>query len=83
MQQAAALTGSSVHGRRRLATRFSRACARASGVFVLLLLGSLILSLFIGGLPAFRTFGARLPGFRRPGIRCKRSSARRFRSTAR
>jgi phosphate transport system permease protein len=32
--------------------------ARASGVFVLLLLGSLIASLFIGGLPAFRTFGA-------------------------
>jgi phosphate transport system permease protein len=32
--------------------------ARASGVLVLLLLGSLILSLFIGGLPAFRQFGA-------------------------
>jgi phosphate transport system permease protein len=31
---------------------------RASGLFVLLLLGSLILSLFIGGLPAFRRFGA-------------------------
>ena len=31
--------------------------ARASGVFVLLLLGSLILSLFIGGLPAFERFG--------------------------
>jgi phosphate transport system permease protein len=31
--------------------------ARASGVLVLLLLGSLILSLFIGGLPAFRQFG--------------------------
>jgi len=31
--------------------------ARAAGVFVLLLLGSLILSLFIGGLPAFRHFG--------------------------
>lgn len=36
------------------------ASARASGVFVLLVLGSLILSLFIGGLPAFRRFG---PGF--------------------
>jgi len=34
------------------------ATAGASGVFVLLLLGSLILSLFIGGLPAFRAFGA-------------------------
>ena len=31
-----------------------------SGAFVLVLLGSLILSLFIGGLPAFRQFG---PGF--------------------
>ena len=31
--------------------------ARSSGVFVLVLLGSLILSLFIGGLPAFRHFG--------------------------
>ena len=34
------------------------AVATISGVFVLLLLGSLILSLFIGGLPAFRHFGA-------------------------
>jgi phosphate transport system permease protein len=34
------------------------ALARISGAFVLLLLGSLILSLFIGGLPAFRAFGA-------------------------
>jgi phosphate transport system permease protein len=34
--------------------------ARASGVFVLLVLGSLILALFVGGLPAFRHFG---PGF--------------------
>ncbi len=32
--------------------------ARASGVFVLLLLGSIILSLFLGGLPAFEAFGA-------------------------
>ena len=30
---------------------------RASGAFVLILLGSLILSLLIGGLPAFRKFG--------------------------
>ena len=36
------------------------ASARASGVLVLVVLGSLILSLFIGGLPAFRHFG---PGF--------------------
>jgi phosphate transport system permease protein len=32
--------------------------ARGSGVFVLVLLGSIILSLFLGGLPAFRQFGA-------------------------
>ncbi|WP_428532322.1 phosphate ABC transporter permease subunit PstC [Rhodopila sp.] len=38
---------------------FESAC-RISGLLVLLLLGSLILSLFIGGLPAFRQFG---PGF--------------------
>jgi phosphate transport system permease protein len=31
--------------------------ATLSGIFVLLLMGSLILSLFIGGLPAFRRFG--------------------------
>ncbi|WP_428491957.1 phosphate ABC transporter permease subunit PstC [Rhodopila sp.] len=40
--------------------RLFEAAARISGIFVLLLLGSLILSLFIGGLPAFRQFG---PGF--------------------
>lgn len=33
------------------------ATARGAGIFVLLLLGSLIVSLFIGGLPAFRRFG--------------------------
>jgi phosphate transport system permease protein len=33
------------------------AVATISGVFVLVLLGSLILTLFIGGLPAFRRFG--------------------------
>ena len=32
--------------------------ARGSGLFVLILLGSIILSLFLGGLPAFRQFGA-------------------------
>jgi len=31
--------------------------ARAAGVFVLLLLGAIIVSLFLGGLPAFRAFG--------------------------
>ena len=34
------------------------AIARASGVLVLLLLGAIIVTLFIGGLPAFRAFGA-------------------------
>jgi phosphate transport system permease protein len=34
------------------------ALVRLSGVLVLLLLGSIILSLFVGGLPAFRRFGA-------------------------
>ncbi len=33
------------------------AAARASGGFVLVLLGGIIVSLFIGGLPAFRRFG--------------------------
>src|SRR3954471_23833239 len=32
--------------------------ARACGVLVLVVLGALLLSLFIGGLPAFRAFGA-------------------------
>ncbi|HEX5327872.1 MAG TPA: phosphate ABC transporter permease subunit PstC [Acetobacteraceae bacterium] len=34
------------------------ACARAAGGFVLVLLGGIVVALFIGGLPAFRTFGA-------------------------
>ncbi len=33
------------------------AVATASGLFVLVLLGAIIVSLFIGGLPAFRAFG--------------------------
>ena len=33
------------------------AVAKASGVFVLLLLGAIIISLFIGGWPSFRAFG--------------------------
>ena len=37
--------------------RSSHSLARFSGAFVLILLGSLILSLLIGGLPAFRQFG--------------------------
>ena len=34
------------------------AAAYTAGVFVLLLLGAIIISLFIGGLPSFRAFGA-------------------------
>ena len=58
MQQAVALSGS--HATRRkthLGDPIFAGLARASGILVLLLLGSLILSLFIGGLPAFRRFG--------------------------
>ena len=33
------------------------ACALAAGLFVLVLLGAIIISLFIGGLPSFRHFG--------------------------
>ncbi|HUB14966.1 MAG TPA: phosphate ABC transporter permease subunit PstC [Acetobacteraceae bacterium] len=59
MQQAATIAGLA-SGRRRTAIGdpIFAALARVAGVFVLLLLGSLILSLFIGGLPAFRAFGA-------------------------
>jgi phosphate transport system permease protein len=37
--------------------RIFAALARAAGVLVLVLLGAIIISLFIGGLPAFRAFG--------------------------
>jgi phosphate transport system permease protein len=37
--------------------RVFAACALASGVFVLVLLGAIIVSLFIGALPSFRAFG--------------------------
>jgi phosphate transport system permease protein len=58
--QQAATASSFAAARRRTAIGdpIFAALARVSGVFVLLLLGSLILSLFIGGLPAFRQFGA-------------------------
>jgi phosphate transport system permease protein len=59
VQQAVALTAPPVRERKfRPGDALFAAIARASGIFVLLLLGSLILSLFIGGLPAFRQFGA-------------------------
>jgi phosphate transport system permease protein len=37
--------------------RLFEAICRGAGIFVLLLLGAIILTLFIGGLPAFREFG--------------------------
>jgi phosphate transport system permease protein len=43
---------------RRLGDPIFAILATISGLFVLVLLGSLILSLFIGGLPAFERFGA-------------------------
>jgi phosphate transport system permease protein len=59
VQQAAASSAFPVaRSKRRLGDPIFAGVARASGIFVLLLLGSLILSLFIGGLPAFRKFGA-------------------------
>ena len=62
MQQAAATLPAVAADRRtsRVGDAIFAFLARASGVFVLLLLGSLILSLLWGGLPAFRRFG---PGF--------------------
>jgi phosphate transport system permease protein len=59
LQHAAADPASGLTRRKSgLGDRLFEAAARAAGIFVLLLLGSLILSLFIGGLPAFRQFGA-------------------------
>ena len=57
MQQAVAIAPLS-RRRRAIGDPIFAGVAAASGIFVLLLLGSLILSLFIGGLPAFRAFGA-------------------------
>jgi phosphate transport system permease protein len=58
VQQAVALSASRRGGRNSsLGDPIFAGLARLSGVLVLLLLGSLILSLFIGGLPAFRHFG--------------------------
>ena len=58
MQQTAALSISSA-GRRRIAIGdpIFAGLAFAAGLVVLLLLGSIILSLFFGALPAFRAFG--------------------------
>ena len=60
MQQAVANSNvsASQRGKRGIGDPIFSGIAHASGVFVLVLLGSLIVSLFIGGLPAFRHFGA-------------------------
>jgi phosphate transport system permease protein len=59
LQQAVALPDSAAaRSRSGLGDKVFEGVARASGVLVLLLMGGLILSLFIGGLPAFRQFGA-------------------------
>ena len=61
MQQAVVLSAAPYNRRRtRLGDPIFSAVAGLSGVFVLVLMGSLILSLFVGGLPAFLHFG---PGF--------------------
>jgi phosphate transport system permease protein len=57
VQQAIALSAETRRPR-RLGDPIFAILATVSGIFVLLLLGSLILSLFIGGLPAFIRFGA-------------------------
>jgi phosphate transport system permease protein len=58
LQQAVALPSPGTARRRtNIGDPIFAGLARLSGVLVLLLLGSLILSLFIGGLPAFRHFG--------------------------
>jgi phosphate transport system permease protein len=62
VQQAVAALPAAQAGRRgqHVGDAIFASLARASGAFVLVLLGSLIFTLFWGGLPAFREFG---PGF--------------------
>jgi phosphate transport system permease protein len=59
VQQAVAVTAGTPSTRRsyQVGDVVFASLARIAGVFVLILLGSLILSLLIGGLPAFRQFG--------------------------
>ena len=58
MQQAVAVeTSSLMRGRSRPGDGIFAFAVRAAGVFVLVVLGSLIVSLLIGGLPALRQFG--------------------------
>jgi phosphate transport system permease protein len=58
VQQAVALPAhQNTSGQTRIGDPIFAIAATVSGIFVLVLLGSLILSLFIGGLPAFERFG--------------------------
>jgi phosphate transport system permease protein len=57
VQQAVALSSAPAGRRGGIGDPIFAGLARASGIFVLLLLGSLILSLLIGGIQAFRQFG--------------------------
>ena len=60
MPQAAAAAPASprIAPRRSIGDAVFAGLARASGVLVLVLLGAIIVTLFLGGLPAFRQFGA-------------------------
>ncbi len=60
MSQTATLSHSPSASRRRGGSgdAIFAAVATASGVFVLILLGAIIISLFVGGWPSFREFGA-------------------------
>jgi phosphate transport system permease protein len=60
VQQSAVLSAQTRRRSYHVGDAVFAALARGSGAFVLVLLGSLILTLFWGGLPAFRQFG---PGF--------------------
>jgi len=60
VQQSAVLSAQTSRRSYHVGDAVFAALARGSGAFVLVLLGSLILTLFWGGLPAFRQFG---PGF--------------------
>jgi phosphate transport system permease protein len=60
VQQSAVLSAQTSRRSYHVGDAVFAARARGSGAFVLVLLGSLILTLFWGGLPAFRQFG---PGF--------------------
>ena len=58
LQQAASLPAPRIVPRRSIGDAVFAGLARASGMLVLLLLGAIIVTLFLGGLPAFQHFGA-------------------------